>query len=473
MDNPGDLDLTCIENPELRRRSAAALAVDSEGNRLQAPRRKRTLFGGDGRPWDEGNLFLRKVRGKSIGTQKQYAGKLRIWKDTAEVDGTDPMDMTYDALEEYRDEVRMDLSQYNVIGSTWEIDLAAFYAFAKAHGLDTDMWEDLRIPNQSVRWPVVVDQDRYTQLTDTGLRGMALGTNRPGPAAESIQTPLRDTVYADHLLLHGDRRAEAAYLILLDLPERRTGRSHNPGYLPPNICKWGSGRVLHESSVWADRLKRFHDLEWPRLVAEAQRTFRRKNTREELLVVTAVKGRFEVNTEVNIAGLGWRSIVGLSKEDRTMLVMTADVCRRIGREVGRSDALKKVKDDWLIPLAIFPGTRSPMVSPEGWGQTFRDANERVRDAVMAIDDGVEPVRITPHILRHTYAVNWMVDRISEARENPNADHEDKVLRLSELLGHKRKKTTEIYLTYVQTVHEPQMAFSSLIEWVLDREDGTQ
>jgi integrase len=125
-------------------------------------------------------------------------------------------------------------------------------------------------------------------------------------------------------------------------------------------------------------------------------------------------------------------------------------------------ALASVPGDWLAPLAAFPGTRSPMIAPEAWSMTFRDANARVA-ATRARAGLPEPHRITPHMLRHTFATEWLsaelkriaCDDADFARAIQGADaaqlrrrHFNPLLRIKSILGHRSLNTTLLYINYM-------------------------
>ena len=149
---------------------------------------------------------------------------------------------------------------------------------------------------------------------------------RMSKTSYALRTPLRDVLYADFLLLHGTRRAEAAHLTLLDLPLRRDDHARNIGHLPANICKWGSGREFEEVAVWAQRLARYHGSEWLTTISESQKKLRRLQRSQQLLVVTDVSDRFDRGTKLSIRGLGKRNLaepveraaprIGLHREGR-------------------------------------------------------------------------------------------------------------------------------------------------------------
>ncbi|TCJ21642.1 site-specific integrase [Nocardioides jejuensis] len=390
--------------------------------------------------------------------------------------------MDLDVLLEYRDDVRFEHS--GIAPSTWNGDVAALQLFhdsavgagiIKSPLMTARDWQRLRVADRSVRWPRVVEAEDYGRFRAVGLQGLD-GHGRMTEAGLAMRTPVRDALYADFLVSHGCRRAEASHLTLLDLPARVPSRAFNTGFLPPEICKWGSGRELEESAAWASRLAVYQETEWFLTVEIAQSALRRLSSAGDLVVVTDVARRGQRDCGVLVKGLGWRRLATLSKRQRTRLVATPDIIRRLGAEPGAGRTLSMVRDDWLIPLAAFPGTRTPMVGPEAWSMTFREANARV-----AACQGRESRRVTPHMLRHTFAVNTLSDllrqvadadrayllNLDEARRTDTAmlrrRYQNPLLRVQRLLGHKNLETTLLYLQYL--VQESQAAIPQGDSWI--------
>ena len=134
-----------------------------------------------------------------------------------------------------------------------------------------------------------------------------------------------------------------------------------------------------------------------------------------------------------------------------------------------------------MPLAVFPGTRFPMLMPEAWGQTFREANYRVDAALRQAGLPTAP-RVTPHMLRHTFASRWLVAELKRiaiadsdyARSLQDLDRaqirrrfENPLLRLKNLLGHRHLSTTLIYLDYIAQQQSANMPGGSWLELFLE------
>lgn len=475
---------TSILPAGLRERVELALEtvpVDPQTLKPVKARMRRVFLGPKGMPFDPGNRFLQRTAARKDGTEAVYASAVRMWVESCTSQGADPLAMNFDTLLEYRDDVRLEVD--GISGGTWNSNLVPLKWFAEsghAAGIMDDIpasdWKALRLTDTSVRWPRVVDPVEYRRFRAVGIQALSL-EGRMTRSSHSIKTLLRDSLFADFLVLHGTRRAEAAHLTLLDLPLRRDGYTRNIGYLPPNICKWGSGRDFEEAASWVKRLGRYQDSEWLSTTAEAQRNLRRMERAGELLVVTSVANRFGRNTKLTIKGMGRQNLVNLSKEQRRRLVCTAGVAHEIAAEPGMGRGLQMVEAGWIAPLAVFPGVRAPMLAPEAWSMMFREANSRVGLATKTC--GLpEPQRITPHMLRHTFATEWLsaeLDRIAEhdrdfalaASQGDHAAlrrrHMNPLVRMMRLLGHRRLDTTLLYIDYL--MREEQTAFMPGDSWI--------
>lgn len=458
-----------------------AVPVDPQTRKPVKVRMRRVFLGPKGFPFDAGNKFLQRTSARNEGTEAVYASAVRMWVESCTSHGADPLEMNFDTLLEYRDDVRLELD--GVSGGTWNLNLVPLKWFAEschAAGLMEHIpagdWKSLRLADTSVTWPRVVDPHEYRRFRAVGIQALSLD-GRMTRTSHSIKTLLRDSLFADFLVLHGTRRAEAAHLTMLDLPLRRDGYARNIGYLPPNICKWGSGRDFEEVAAWVKRLGRYHDSEWLTTTDEAQQNLRRLDRDGELLVVTKVTDRFGRNSKLTIRGIGERNLVNLSKEQRRRLVCTAEIARDLAVEPGMGRGIQSVEDDWLVSLAVFPGVRAPMLAPEAWSMMFREANSRV-NVVLKSEGSPAPRRITPHMLRHTFATEWLsaeLDRISEHdRDFANAlvqgdraalrrRHMNPLVRMMRLLGHRRLETTLVYIDYL--MREEQTSFMRGDSWI--------
>ncbi len=429
---------------------------------------RRILLGYEGMPVHAANEWLRDTADGNEGTEKQYASSIRMWVDYWQSEGEDPADVSHERLSRYK-EVR--LLEDEVDPGTWNGDAAALKWFAEvcvergeSKPVSQRQWKRLRVNSGGGDWwPRNIEDEDYQWFSNHGLRGLTVDGGWSEEAGH-IRTGARDASYANYLLGTGFRRLEGTHYTLLDMPRRLPGRAFNVGWLPAPICKRSKAREFEEPLALMRQVKRFQETEWVALVSGAQQSLRRMDHREELLVVEDVEHRFEPRRcRMIIRGRSRpMKLSTASREDRRRLVMTAGVCAMIGQEEGMGRALRDVpQPDWLVPLAVFPGSFTPMLTEATWSATFRDANRRAKRAAEA--EGWPYVPVTPHMLRHTFATNFLSEQMSIlAEEDPefaqaikDQDHArvkrvffNPMTRLQHLLGHSSPETTQVYVSYV-------------------------
>jgi integrase len=413
---------------------ALGVAPDPRAARLPV------LLGPGGEPWLDGTLALRAARDGAESTVRAYASTLLRYYEWCLVNGVAPREATIDDLLDFR-EFRLD--EDDVSAGTWNGDVAALgvlYRALLARGIvDRLPWLTLR----SLRRPEgagsvrSVGRETYQQFRDVGVSGYEMDGSLD--RSFSVATPLRNAAYCDLLVTTGIRRVEASYLTLFDLPPDPARDAFASGTLPGPICKGNKTRPWRLSRLWLNRLHGYHVSEWFDTVTTAQASLRRLRSAGRLRIVTDFDAE-----RVQITGEGWRRVSGLSRAKRASLVMEHEVAERLGLDV---------VDGWIVPAALFPGTRIPAVSPDGWSSMFRIANLRVRE--LRRRAGLrEWRRVTPHMLRHTFSLNYLQGRLAEMRE-PRRDHPDfatlqalmmhPLIDLKNLLGHSSMTTTLLYL----------------------------
>lgn len=125
----------------------------------------------------------------------------------------------------------------------------------------------------------------------------------------------------------------------------------------------------------------------------------------------------------------------------------------------------------IEPLSLFVGKGGHRPSQRRWHQYFEDANDRL--AAFASATATMPPAVTPHDLRHTFAVVMLRSlqrRAAQFEQRRNrtgfgtiSEHivHNPLLTLQRLLGHASPSTTMIYLRYVDESDELiQRAFES-------------
>jgi site-specific recombinase XerD len=133
--------------------------------------------------------------------------------------------------------------------------------------------------------------------------------------------------------------------------------------------------------------------------------------------------------------------------------------------------VKLTPEGWIEPLSLFVGRGGVPPSQRRWHQYFEQANDRL--ATFEGQVPMMPVAITPHDLRHTFAVVMLRSLQARAaqleRSRPKhgfgtiSEHivHNPLLTLQRLLGHASPSTTMVYLRYVDESDELiQRAFES-------------
>jgi integrase len=314
-----------------------------------------------------------------------------------------------------------------------------------------------------------IDAETFALFRNVGLLGYL--PDKSYDATFPSTTRLRDGLFADLLVSDGLRRVEAASLLITDLPPVDLSRPRDRGWLPAPITKGQKGRNYVVLRRWREKLRLYHESEWQTQHHYAQATFKR-NVGSLNLATDYDSARRSLMVDGK-----WKRIDAMDRDFRSALLVTADVAKELGLPA---------EDDWLVSLAVFPGTRAPSVGVAGWTQTFAEANLRVQR--LTAEYGMEPpVRVTPHMLRHTFAIHFLRDalRVMDERQKKAVADQDlarlekyllnPLTELKDLLGHSSMDTTLMYLR--EAVHQDRWydsTFSNLGDAFLsmvDEEDG--
>lgn len=261
---------------------------------------------------------------------------------------------------------------------------------------------------------------------DVGLRGDgAVGEVRPA-------APERDYVYGLLLATTGLRREEGAFLLdnevppLAEMPADGVHSFHRTG-------KKGVTRAIYVTAEVARAVDLYRQTERIALVRRHQPSLRRLRRQGRLVVVDGFT-RLRGHPAVVVDGHA-RSTLTLTDEDRARAVRILD-------------------DGTIEPLGLFVGRGLPPVLAY-WNELFSDA----RDRVFERGDPDRPpahITVTPHTLRHTFAVRMLAALMKEGRERAGDPYlllANPVLTVKELLGHADVSTTYDYLYAAETWQE--------------------
>jgi site-specific recombinase XerD len=296
-----------------------------------------------------------------------------------------------------------------------------------------------------------LSREDYQEWRDIGLKGR-LPSALVDPAWRGTNG-VRDAVFADLLATSGMRVGEATSLTL---PEIATSladakREAANAWLPLSASMTKGSkerRVLVPVSVLR-RLVRYAEVEREAAVYHLTLRDQRGVVKHLSNCEIATDGRVKIQNQKRGRALGLLDL----RERRRLVVRRAD---------GMVD-----------PLLLFLSRDGNPMMPVSWSQVFRRANARCRL------HGKER-RVSPHWLRHTFAVNFLERAVEDllARTDPQRINDpgariykrvlgDPVRQLQLLLGHADVTTTYVYLDHLSEVSDTIAA--ALTQWAEELE----
>ncbi len=281
------------------------------------------------------------------------------------------------------------------------------------------------------------------------LRNIGFGGELPSGELDRSyrgQSTVRNVCAVDLALTSGMRLTEWSTLLDAEIPSSDGGAS-----LVLEACAKNARRrrvYIPASTVRAVEL--YRGTERKSLVRKAQKALRRKLS--TLAVVTRIDpagGKLTYRRQ------------GLDRREE-LAAIPPDV-RRL---------LVRIDDTGSIePMSLFVGKGGRPPSQRRWHQYFKDANDRL--AAFGSATPTMPPAVTPHDLRHTFAVVMLrslqrrASQLEQCRPRTGSgtisEHivHNPLLTLQRLLGHASPSTTMVYLRYVDESDELiQRAFES-------------
>lgn len=286
-----------------------------------------------------------------------------------------------------------------------------------------------------------VSLERYLLFRDVGLRGR-LPDGQEDPTWRGRNSE-RNALFAELLVTTGLRLQEASHLLTaeLPLPTAQDGQRSIPFRLAAATTKGDKGREIRLPSRVLARLLDYYEVE--RANAAVRWHERRSWTR--------------IDAPILVTGHDHRSFH--LDGDRVRL-----------DRFSPSERGRLLHEHSMEPMMLWlteGGSPMPMSS---WQAVFRRASARCR--TFGID-----IEVTPHMLRHSFAVHmltlllreqidWMIDeragRMSPAYRRLIGDP---LLKLQRLMGHSRIESTYIYLDHLD---DSQALVDAAVEqWGLD------
>ena len=424
------------------------LTVDASIEALGVPERMPFILGDDGSYDLRLNQFLRELPTMGVRAEKSwlaYARDLLTWiRFLAEQRSRTVWQAEQADVAAFHRARRLGPPETAVSSGTWDRGIATldkFYRWATANGHVERLPFSYRAPRAAAflpgrRHPEAVNlakerQGRrrppgflsvgdYLVFRDVGLRGR-LPDGSPDPAFRG-RNGHRNALFAELLVTTGMRLSEAASLLPVELPAPGSAKSALLE-LAPVVCKGGRGRTVRVPARVLRSISGYVDLE-------------RQNA--------VVAHRPEPDGEPQVVGADARScwVAVEGRRFRVRLARMTPAHRLAAVEVDESGR--------RAPMALWLGEGGAPVSPRAWEAVFQRAGARCRALGHAID-------VSPHTLRHTFAVHMLSLLIREqiasvegaAPDPATAPYRrllgDPLQHLQRLLGHRSVATTYIYL----------------------------
>ena len=281
-----------------------------------------------------------------------------------------------------------------------------------------------------------LDLPRYLAFREVGLRGR-LPDGREDPTWRG-RNGERNALFAELLITTGLRLQEASSLLLNELP--------------------GLGRHLNS----ATKSLAF------RLAAATAKGSRGRDIRMPIRLIEQLKGYARIERE-NALGRARRrgrirslerSIPVAEQEHRVLYLIDGDRTLRVSvDQLTPSERMRLVDAATGMPLTLWlteDGCPIPMMA---WEAVFKRARERCRRF------GFEDMHVTPHMLRHSFAVHmltlllreqvgWVIgERSKHLGSAYRRMIGDPLLKLQRLMGHSRIESTYIYLDHLADSQE--------------------
>lgn len=281
-----------------------------------------------------------------------------------------------------------------------------------------------------------LDLPRYLVFREVGLRGR-LPDGQEDPTWRG-RNGERNALFAELLITTGLRLQEASSLLLTELPA--LGTRHDPATrslafrLAAATAKGSRGRDIRMPIRIIRQLQSYARIERENAIARARRSNRMPR----------------VDRLITVAGHDYRAL-RLIDGDRIVRVSVD--------QLSPSERTRLVAATTGAPLALWlteDGRPMPMAS---WEAVFVRASERCRRF------GFGDMHVTPHMLRHSFAVHmltlllreqigWVV---SERSRHVGSAYRrvigDPLLKLQRLMGHSRIESTYIYLDHLADSQE--------------------
>lgn len=301
-----------------------------------------------------------------------------------------------------------------------------------------------------------LDLERFKAFRDVGLCGR-LPDGSEDPAWRG-RNGARNALFADILITTGLRLQEASSLMLSELPDmaainKITAKSVT-FYLASATAKGGKGR----------------------------------NIRLPVRLIRGLRTLAEIEREVSLgrnlrAGSGAedsREIVVMGYEHRALRIGSPEGPTRVAvDQLNIRDRFRLVDAGTGAPLALWLTEGGRPMSVAAWEAIFQRASTRCRDL------GFSDMHVTPHMLRHSFAVHMLnlllreqIGWVTGEATRPLGPAwrrviGDPLLKLQRLMGHARIESTYIYLDHLAEAQEIVDAAVDAFDFGLLSREGHQ
>ena len=277
-----------------------------------------------------------------------------------------------------------------------------------------------------------ISLEDYRAFRDVGLRGLTVdGAERPGARDRN---GARNALFAELLVTTGLRLEEASFLLASELAALIPDASRRQAWLelPPALTKGDRGRSVLLPRRLLQQIAAYARAERAVAVAKFAARSRWRAIERPIFIHRPSPGALRV---APCAG-GTILVDTLPPDERGRLVICAD-----------DGAPQEAAALWLTEVG-------QPVQPNSWEAIFARASRRCADAGMAI-------RVSPHQLRHSFAVHMLAmliqHRLRDAAIDPTTPMEgyrrllgDPLQQVQRLLGHASLTTTYVYLDHIAT-----------------------
>jgi site-specific recombinase XerD len=279
-----------------------------------------------------------------------------------------------------------------------------------------------------------VSLEDYRRFRDIGLRGLAPdGIERPGARDRN---GLRNALFAELLVATGLRLEEASSLLAseLDALQQADSSNHQIWFeLPAGLTKGDRGRAIFMPTGLLSRLRAYMTVERAHAVDKFRTRAGWRAMDRPILIGRPVPGA--------------RRLVGHDGRTISFDVVTPEERQRL--------VICHANGEPIEPAALWVTEDGQPVRPNSWEVAFARASRRCAANGFMIN-------VTPHQLRHTFAVHMLAMLIQHqlrgalpaAAGGPAEGYRrllgDPLQQVQRLLGHASLATTSLYLDHLVT-----------------------